>query len=317
MERTLSPEERIKRAEEIYYRRRLNNTGIRVPTSTVNVGNNKPEYNLFKKMVLQILICFVIYVIFYLIQNTNYIFSENVINKTKEFLSTDINFNHVYNSIVNFINNNDYLKSLWNNNQIQENSENVVNVENNSIQNMENDNKDKSNEQVSLNKEMVSEDKNIGMGGEKNNNNSKDIEKSQMEIDGEFIKNKYEPIIPVNGSITSRYGTREPTEIISANHKGIDIGANTGTPIYASIDGSVTLVSNKGDYGVHVKIKNDDILTIYAHCSKILVKEGDRIKKGDKIALVGNTGNSTGPHLHFEVRRDNRTVNPEYIVDFG
>ena len=317
MERTLSPEELIKIADEIYYSRSLNNTGIRVPRSTVNVGYNKPEYNLFKKMVLQILICFVIYVIFYLIQNTNYIFSENVINKTKEFLSTDINFNHVYNSIVNFINNNDYLKSLWNNNQIQENSENVVNVENNSIQNMENDNKDKSNEQVSLNKEMVSEDKNIGMGGEKNNNNSKDIEKSQMEIDGEFIKNKYEPIIPVNGSITSRYGTREPTEIISANHKGIDIGANTGTPIYASIDGSVTLVSNKGDYGVHVKIKNDDILTIYAHCSKILVKEGDRIKKGDKIALVGNTGNSTGPHLHFEVRRDNRTVNPEYIVDFG
>lgn len=317
MERTLSPEERIKRAEEIYYRRRLNNTGIRVPTSTVNVGNNKPEYNLFKKMVLQILICFVIYAIFYLIQNTNYIFSENVINKTKEFLSTDINFNNVYNSIVNFINNNDYLKSLWNNNQIQENSENVVNVENNSIQNMENDIKDKSNEQVSLNKETVNEDKNIGMGGEKNNNNSKDTEKSQMEIDGEFIKNKYEPIMPVNGTITSRYGTRKPTEIISANHKGIDIGADTGTPIYASIDGTVTLVSNKGDYGVHIKIKNDDILTIYAHCSKILVKEGDKIKKGDKIALVGNTGNSTGPHLHFEVRRDNRTVNPEYIVDFG
>ena len=96
MERTLSPEERIKRAEEIYYRRRVNNRGIRVPTSTVNVGNNKPEYNLFKKMVLQILICFVIYAIFYLIQNTNYIFSENVLKKTKEFLTTDINFNNIY-----------------------------------------------------------------------------------------------------------------------------------------------------------------------------------------------------------------------------
>lgn len=294
MERTLSPEERIKRAEEIYYRRRVNNRGIRVPTSTVNVGNNKPEYNLFKKMVLQILICFVIYAIFYLIQNTNYIFSENVLKKTKEFLTTDINFNNIYNSVVNYINNNkDYWNGLWDNNET------------------------KNNEQTSANNEAVNNEENVGMGGEKDNSNSKDIEKSQMEIDGEYIKSKYEPIIPVSGTVTSRYGTREPTEIISANHKGIDIGANTGTPIYASIAGTVTLVSDEGDYGTHVKIENEDILTIYAHCSKILVKEGDKIKKGDKIALVGSTGNSTGPHLHFEVRRDNRTVNPEYIVDFG
>lgn len=294
MERTLSPEERIKRAEEIYYRRRVNNRGIRVPTSTVNVGNNKPEYNLFKKMVLQILICFVIYAIFYLIQNTNYIFSENVLKKTKEFLTTDINFNNIYNSVVNYINNNkDYWNGLWDNNET------------------------KNNEQTSANNEAVNNEENVGMGGEKDNSNSKDIEKSQMEIDGEYIKSKYEPIIPVSGTVTSRYGTREPTEIISANHKGIDIGANTGTPIYASIEGTVTLVSDEGDYGTHVKIENEDILTIYAHCSKILVKEGDKIKKGDKIALVGSTGNSTGPHLHFEVRRDNRTVNPEYIVDFG
>ena len=294
MERTLSPEERIKRAEEIYYRRRVNSRGIRVPTSTVNVGNNKPEYYLFKKMVLQILICFVIYAIFYLIQNTNYIFSDNVLKKTKEFLTTDINFNNIYNSVVNYINNNkDYWNGLWDNNET------------------------KNNEQTSANNEAVNNEENVGMGGEKDNSNSKDIEKSQMEIDGEYIKSKYEPIIPVSGTVTSRYGTREPTEIISANHKGIDIGANTGTPIYASIAGTVTLVSDEGDYGTHVKIENEDILTIYAHCSEILVKEGDKIKKGDKIALVGSTGNSTGPHLHFEVRRDNRTVNPEYIVDFG
>lgn len=325
MERTLSPEERIKRAEEIYYRRRVNNRGIRVPTSTVNVGNNKPEYNLFKKMVLQILICFVIYAIFYLIQNTNYFFSDNVLKKTKEFLTTDINFNNIYNSVVNYINNNkDYWSGLWNKNQIQENtvnSENVANTENSSNTNIETNSVENgettNNEQTSSNNEVINNENNVGMGGEKDNSNSKDIEKSQMEIDGEYIKSKYEPIIPVSGTVTSRYGTREPTEIISANHKGIDIGANTGTPIYASIEGTVTLVSDEGDYGTHVKIENEDILTIYAHCSEILVKEGDKIKKGDKIALVGSTGNSTGPHLHFEVRRDNRTVNPEYIVDFG
>ncbi len=57
-------------------------------------------------------------------------------------------------------------------------------------------------------------------------------------------------------------------------------------------------------------------MTRYAHCSKIIVKEGEKVKQGDKIAEVGETGNTTGPHLHFEIRRDNRTIDPEYILKF-
>ena len=57
-------------------------------------------------------------------------------------------------------------------------------------------------------------------------------------------------------------------------------------------------------------------MTRYAHCSKITVKEGEKVKQGDKIAEVGETGNTTGPHLHFEIRRDNRTIDPEYILKF-
>ena len=68
--------------------------------------------------------------------------------------------------------------------------------------------------------------------------------------------------------------------------------------------------------GNHVEISNGDVMTRYAHCSKILVKEGDKIKQGDKIAEVGETGNATGPHLHFEIRRDDRPIDPEYILKF-
>lgn len=82
------------------------------------------------------------------------------------------------------------------------------------------------------------------------------------------------------------------------------------------MEGTVTLVSNEGEYGTHVKIVNKDITTIYAHCSKILVKKGAKIKKGQKIALSGNTGKTTGPHLHFEIRRSTRTVDHALVLNF-
>ena len=101
MERTLSPEEKIRRAEEIYNRRR--NQQVRTTVATVKVSDEK-KYGLFKKMILQILICLVIYFIFHLIQSSNYIFSEDVINKAKEILSYDVNFQSMYQQFVEFVN---------------------------------------------------------------------------------------------------------------------------------------------------------------------------------------------------------------------
>ena len=303
MERTISQEERIRRAEEIYNRRKIAN-GIRV-------SSEKKKLSLFKKMLMQLAICAVIYIIFYLIKNTNYIFSDDVINKTKEFLAYDINFGNIQKQVTEFINNN---KDKWGFLGLGEEQTNSVAT--NDIQN--NNNTDVN----SIVENEVSDANSVGgIGGAVTNEIVEEPEKepekkSQYELDVEYLKEKYSFIIPVKGTVTSRYGKREETEVVSANHQGIDIGANEGTPIYASMEGTVEVSSEEGEYGKHIDIKNGDVLTRYAHCSKLLVKEGQKVKQGDKIAEVGSTGNSTGPHLHFEIRRDNRTINPESILDF-
>ena len=100
MEKILTPDERIKRAEEIYYRRK--NQDINRKSAKVNVSNKK-DYSMFKKMILQIITCIVIYGTFYIIQNTNYIFSQDVIQKVKQILSYDINIKNLYEQGMNYL----------------------------------------------------------------------------------------------------------------------------------------------------------------------------------------------------------------------
>ena len=117
-------------------------------------------------------------------------------------------------------------------------------------------------------------------------------------------------VLPVEGNITSRYGER--SRIRRAEHTGLDISAITGTPIKATAEGTVIFAKYCGAYGNLVKIDHGNgIETWYGHASKILVKEGQKVNAGDVVAKVGSTGNSTGPHLHFEIRIDGNHVNPQ------
>jgi len=118
-------------------------------------------------------------------------------------------------------------------------------------------------------------------------------------------------VVPVSGRISSRYGSNNP-RIRDHIHAGLDIAARTGTNIKAVADGTVTFASYSGGYGYLVKIDHgNNVETRYAHCSKIHVKQGQKVQAGDIISAVGNTGNSTGPHLHFEVRVNGNSLNPE------
>ena len=118
-------------------------------------------------------------------------------------------------------------------------------------------------------------------------------------------------IKPVSGIITSRFGARA-----SGNHKGLDIATSTGTPIAAAAAGKVTF-SGWDSYGLGncVKISHGNgVVTVYGHCSKLYVTTGESVSAGEVIAAVGSTGNSTGPHLHLEIRVNGVAHNPQLYL---
>ncbi len=121
-----------------------------------------------------------------------------------------------------------------------------------------------------------------------------------------------------NGLITSGFGKRvDPiTKIVGTTHNGIDIGTNSGENIYSVLPGYVELAKYFGGYGNCVIINHgNNIQTLYAHCQKIDVNPGEVINKGQKIATVGSTGRSSGPHLHFEVKINETNFSPEIFLD--
>ena len=115
---------------------------------------------------------------------------------------------------------------------------------------------------------------------------------------------------PVTGTITSRYGVS--SRIRKSNHTGLDISAKTGTDIKVVAAGTVISAKYEGSYGNLVKIDHGNgVETWYAHTSKMYVKAGQKVEAGDVIAAVGSTGNSTGPHLHLEIRVNGEHINPQ------
>ena len=116
---------------------------------------------------------------------------------------------------------------------------------------------------------------------------------SQMQLDADYIKANYSFVKPLE-----------------------DIAEDKGFDIVAAMEGTVEFVSGEGNYGNHLKITNGEVSTLYAHCNTICVKQGEHIAQGQKIAEVGETGNATGPHLHFEILRNGELVNPDLVLQF-
>jgi len=123
-------------------------------------------------------------------------------------------------------------------------------------------------------------------------------------------------IAPVKGIITDGFGRRrDPFTGRQAFHRGLDLSARRGTPVASTGDGVVVFAGRNGGLGKIVRISHGfGYTTVYGHLDKILVQPGDEVHRGDEIGLLGNTGRSTGPHLHYEIHADGRAVNPLYYI---
>lgn len=234
MERVLSPEEKIRRAEEIYYRRKTQAEGKNY--ARVNVVEHKKDFGMLKKMIIQILVCLVIYTTFYMIKNKDSVFSKDLIAKTNEILAYDINISKLYEQIKEYLNSFTYQNKELNENEQEKLQETQLNNENENVEII--------NEEVI--QETQEESKTVeGVGGENIEEIQEPLALTQMEQDAKDVINTKSLINPLKGTITSRFGPRDSQNpIVSKNHTGIDIAALEGTVFIASMSGTVEKVSS-------------------------------------------------------------------------
>lgn len=230
MERVMTVEEKIRRAEEIYQKRRQ---GEARPVAKVTV-NEKKDIRLLRKMMVQMLICVAIYLMIYAIQNNQYVFSNDFINKANEILSYDTNFMELYEIVKN-----QYLS--WINQGKEQGQQPEPNQEEGQEQKQE-ENQEQNNEEVI----------NEAIGGA----SETPLSQEQQEI--QEVKNTTSFIKPIEGGvISSPFGVREEaTGAVPKNHTGTDIAINQGTKIKSATEGEVVLASSEGDYRKSFKNPN-------------------------------------------------------------
>lgn len=263
---TLTEQEKIQRAEEIYYRRNGINYRTERP-QTVREPKSHPIRNF--------LIIIMIIGVGFAYSNKDMLTSPEFQEKVKIFLNTKINIKDIFS-----------LKQIK-----QENKTSDTNPAQSPVT--------QATEQLTENMQA----------------NIEQPESNISEPEGPIVE-KFEVIWPHKGEITSNFGERESTDSrVTGNHTGIDIAGNLGDKIISAIDGKVIEVSEEGMLGKHIKIENEKIITVYAHCNSIYVGEGEEIKQGQEIGEVGSTGNSTGNHLHFETIKNGEYIDPITVIE--
>ena len=261
-------------------------------TRTKTTYNEKKIMKCWYKFIRQTIISGGILAVFLCCENVEGISNSAVWDTAIKMVSSDISVEQVKSGVSQGV---EYIKAYAPNVFFEENEDKSVELED----------KKELNTDESINNLEVLEEK-----------PDPTINMTQSEKDIYNILSKTTILRPVNSEITSSFGDRiDPITKKYALHTGTDFGVPVGTQVKSAITGTVIEVKKSNvSFGNFVRVKNADIVTTYAHCSTLKVKEGDKVKQGEVIALSGNSGKSSGPHLHFEVTKDGRYIDPEKVM---
>ena len=298
MEKILTVEEKIRRAEEIYMQRHQMDIREVNKTQNRNKKRKKRLQKILKKIIRNII--FLLLILIFILEINGVINLKEIAEERKIVIKNQESIKYIQTKL----------------NEMKQNIERTIESKSkNKKEEKKEDEQEKSLKDENKTGEEQCNEMNIG--GSSENINEKDSFKEDKKEEEKVIEEKNKNFIkPTTGTISSRFGWRDSSNPkIPKNHTGIDIAAPIGTKIYSATEGEVILVSDIGGYGKHVKIKNGEMSFIYAHCNKIYVREGDKISQGQEIGEIGNTGNSTGPHLHFEIRKNEVPIDPETIME--
>lgn len=244
MERAIAEMEKIKRAEEIYSRRKENSE-----------EKKQSPRNIYK-FLFEFLLFIDIVIIVVAIQNQNYIFTKDFI---KQVNSYNVN---IKNKAEEFLKLTEEKEEKKSNSQENKVDDKAISGESNNVTSALVENEAQTPKEEVRKEPLTQEEQDI--------------------LD---IKNNYSLILPVNGTKTSSFGERSSQNSkVTKHHTGVDIAIPSGTEVKSASKGTVIQVSDKGDFGKHIRIQDGNLVILYAHCSKICVKEGQEISQGEKIA---------------------------------
>ncbi len=258
------------------------------------MNKNKKDY-LLNSLIYQSIVCIVLFISVYAFKQTN--------SHIYDFIKNEFFSNTEENILINYTLNES--KNINDNIKVNENNESDDVLKTNEA----NENELSVNEEITLTAEIG------GKGGK-----DYSVKKEETIPDNVSVNNyslNQNIVNPVSGRISSPFGIRKhPITGELRFHAGIDIATDSGTPIYSAFDGQIIKASYDAWNGYYLKIKHENnIMTVYCHCKELKVKTGDSVKAGDVVATVGSTGSSTGPHLHFELRINDVSYDPEIALE--
>lgn len=251
-----------------------------------SLRNNKQKNNnsLAVTITRQLIVCLLILLVVVIIKGIQVPFTKNLSNKIKYVVTQNIDFANLYDKIDGIV------AKITNKEKTDpaENDENNENSENNHNTNTDYE-------------EPV-------VAGEMYIPDELSLESPDINV---------QLIAPVDGIVSSPFGERmHPIRKTIEFHRGIDIEAVEGTQIRAVLEGEIVEAGEEPSYGKYIKIAHTDgITTVYAHCSKLIAEKGQMVKQGEVIAEVGDTGAAIGSHLHFELWKDGKSLNPSNYID--